>query len=463
VTIAYVGLGSNLGDRLGNLRRAVSLLGASGSQVQVLRTSPVYETEPVGGPPQPPFLNAVAEVAVSGDARSLLEACLDVESAMGRVRHERWGPRVIDLDVLLFGEERIDEADLVVPHPRMRERAFVMVPLADLAPESAAASADDAPPATGDVRRFSGPLAGSDRPGAPPAERTAALTVALVGAGRVATALGVLLERGGHRVQTAFGRSAESRERVERNLPSVVFSDDPASAARNADLVVIGVPDDAIAPLVTTLARAGAFRPGQIVAHLSGSTSLGALQAAATTGARVMSLHPLQSFPDVETGLARLPGSGMAVTATNPDDVALGERIAHDVGAVPFVLDDEVKPLYHAGAVFAANYLVTVEAMAEGIMRAAGIADPLPLLRALAATSFDRTFDAGPAAALTGPAVRGDAGTVARNLEALGQRAPEAIEAYVALGRAAARLAAEAGRLDEDAHTRVEEALARWT
>jgi 2-amino-4-hydroxy-6-hydroxymethyldihydropteridine diphosphokinase len=127
---AFLALGSNLGDRLENLRRAVALLhGADG--VRVLRSSRVYETPPVG-PPQPDYLNAVIEVETSLRARDLLLECLGVEQAMGRVRDERWGPRVIDVDVLTFDEERFDEPDLVVPHPRMHERAFVLVPLLEL-------------------------------------------------------------------------------------------------------------------------------------------------------------------------------------------------------------------------------------------------------------------------------------------------------------------------------------------
>jgi len=130
VTRAYLGLGSNLGERLENLRRAVALLDEGG--LSVLRSSRVYETDPVGGPAQPDYLNAVIEVEASGSARDLLEACLRVEREMGRERTERWGPRVIDVDVLTFGEERIDEPGLEVPHPRMHERAFVIVPLLEL-------------------------------------------------------------------------------------------------------------------------------------------------------------------------------------------------------------------------------------------------------------------------------------------------------------------------------------------
>jgi 2-amino-4-hydroxy-6-hydroxymethyldihydropteridine diphosphokinase len=127
---AFLGLGSNLGDRLANLTRAVELL-RSRPGVVVLRSSRVYETEPVG-PPQPDYLNAVIEVQTSLPPRALLEAGLDVERQMGRERRERWGPRVLDVDVLTYGRQVIDENGLQIPHPRMHERAFVLVPLLEL-------------------------------------------------------------------------------------------------------------------------------------------------------------------------------------------------------------------------------------------------------------------------------------------------------------------------------------------
>jgi 2-amino-4-hydroxy-6-hydroxymethyldihydropteridine diphosphokinase len=160
---AFLALGSNLGDRLEHLRRAAGLLGDRGD-VRFVRSSRVYETAPVG-PPQPDYLNAVIEVETTLGARDLLRACLDVEAAMGRVRAERWGPRVIDVDVLTFGDERIDEPDLVVPHPRMHERAFVLVPLLELTPDpmlpgglrvADLRAADDA---VSDVRAVAPPLA----------------------------------------------------------------------------------------------------------------------------------------------------------------------------------------------------------------------------------------------------------------------------------------------------------------
>lgn len=130
MTRAFLGMGSNLGDRLENLRRAVELLGERGAHL--IRSSRVYETVPVGGPPQADFLNAVAEVETELSPLDLLQACQVVEREMGRRREERWGPRPIDLDILSFGEDEIDHPDLQVPHPRMHQRAFVLVPLLEL-------------------------------------------------------------------------------------------------------------------------------------------------------------------------------------------------------------------------------------------------------------------------------------------------------------------------------------------
>ena len=134
-TRAHLALGSNLGERDANLRDAMAGLAAEG--ITVVRCSSVYETEPVG-PPQPRYLNAVIEVETDLDARGLLDRCLAVEAGLGRDRGAdvaRWGPRTIDIDVLTFDDRVIDEPGLVVPHPRMRERAFVMVPLAELTGE----------------------------------------------------------------------------------------------------------------------------------------------------------------------------------------------------------------------------------------------------------------------------------------------------------------------------------------
>ena len=127
---AFLGLGSNLGDRWAYLRSGVASL------PDVVAVSPVYETSPIGGPEgQGPYLNVVVELATGLSPRELLEVAHRVEDAAGRERKERWGARTLDVDVLLVDDLTVDEPDLVVPHPRMWERRFVLAPLADLAPE----------------------------------------------------------------------------------------------------------------------------------------------------------------------------------------------------------------------------------------------------------------------------------------------------------------------------------------
>ena len=131
MTTAYVGLGSNLGDREAMLGRALQLL-AEGLDVRAV--SSFRETEPEGVVDQPRFLNAAVRAETDLTARELLETLLAIERELGRERRERWGPRTIDLDLLLYGEESIDEPGLVVPHPRLHERRFVLEPLAELNP-----------------------------------------------------------------------------------------------------------------------------------------------------------------------------------------------------------------------------------------------------------------------------------------------------------------------------------------
>lgn len=129
----YVGLGANLGDPLAQLRAGVEGISRLPGVESVEVSSP-YRTAPVGKTDQPSFVNAVARLRFRGAARELLAGLMAVETACGRVRAERWGPRLLDLDLLIFGGQFIDEADLRVPHPEMARRVFVLAPLAELAP-----------------------------------------------------------------------------------------------------------------------------------------------------------------------------------------------------------------------------------------------------------------------------------------------------------------------------------------
>ena len=134
MTRAYLGLGSNLGDRIAHLQGALDALGAT-DRIELLAVSDVYETAPVGGPDQDDFLNAVVVLETDLSPRALLAVARRVESLAARVRTVRWGPRTLDVDVLVYGDERVDEPDLQIPHPRMAERAFVLAPLHDVAPD----------------------------------------------------------------------------------------------------------------------------------------------------------------------------------------------------------------------------------------------------------------------------------------------------------------------------------------
>jgi predicted short-subunit dehydrogenase-like oxidoreductase (DUF2520 family) len=282
--------------------------------------------------------------------------------------------------------------------------------------------------------------------------------VGVVGAGRVGTALAVLLRRAGHRVVAVSGGQA-SRQRAARFLPDVPFGAPVEAAA--AEVVLLAVPDDAVGPVCEELAPA--FGEGRAVVHLSGSAPLDVLAPAVAAGAEVLAVHPLQTFPGVEEAVDRLPGSAMAVTARTSRGYELGERLATAAGGRPFRLEDRWKPLYHAAAVFASNYLTAVVALAEDLFRRAGVAEPLEAFGPLARASLDNALRLGPDGALTGPAVRGDAGTIRRNLEALSEHAPHAVSAYVALASVALDVAQEAGRLEPAGRARVEEELAGWS
>ena len=134
MVLAYLALGSNLGDRLAHLRSAVDALAAAGS-VRIVALSRVYETAPVGGPPQDAFLNAVVGITTELEPHPLLELAQRLERDAARERAARWGPRTLDVDVLLYDDLELDTTDLTIPHPRMWERGFVLAPLRDVAPD----------------------------------------------------------------------------------------------------------------------------------------------------------------------------------------------------------------------------------------------------------------------------------------------------------------------------------------
>lgn len=285
------------------------------------------------------------------------------------------------------------------------------------------------------------------------------MDVAIVGAGRVGTAVGVLLLAAGHTVTAVSGRDA-TRIRAAEFLPGVPVVD-PALAVTGATFVVVAVPDDELASVTAEIAPG--CRRGAWVAHCSGALGLDVLEAARAAGARRLAVHPLQTFPDVRRAIEELPGCAAAVTADDEEGYAVGEAIARDLGARPFRLADDARPLYHAAAVLASNDLVALSGLAARAFEVAGVPDPAAAMLPLQRATVDNVGRLGPAAALTGPILRGDAGTVDRNLAALSALLPEAVNAYVVLARAALDLATSSGRLDPARAASVEEVLSRWS
>jgi predicted short-subunit dehydrogenase-like oxidoreductase (DUF2520 family) len=285
--------------------------------------------------------------------------------------------------------------------------------------------------------------------------------VAVVGAGRVGTAVAVLLERAGHKIVGVSGRGP-TRSRADAYLPGVPVME-AADAARAAELVLIGLPDDLIEGAVEELGTVGAWLPGVFVGHLSGSLGLDALTPAAAAGAHPFALHPLLTFADVAHAVDRIPGCAIAVTAPDDGTWMVAERLADDLMGEPFRLPNELRPLYHAAAVFASNYVVAASGVAATLFAAAGLPDPVRAMYPLQAATLANVADLGPGKALTGPIVRGDARTVDRNLEALRTHAPEVVSAYVAMGRITVALAVRSGRLTAASAEAVGEVLDRWS
>jgi predicted short-subunit dehydrogenase-like oxidoreductase (DUF2520 family) len=259
---------------------------------------------------------------------------------------------------------------------------------------------------------------------------------ALVGPGRAGTTLAVALSRSGARAVAVAGRSPDApsvRRAAELlGVPAAPVGD----AARDVDLVLLGVPDAAIAE--TGLAVAPGLRPGALVLHLSGACTLDELHKlhVARPDVRVGSLHPLQSLPSVEVGIDRLPGSWCAV-----DGPAVVEELATLVGLRPFRVGSDRRATYHAAATIASNHLVALLGQAYRVADAAGV--PAKALLPLVRATLDNVDELGPERALTGPVARGDVDTVRRHLDALpdDERA-----AYRAVAEQARRLA----RADDD-------------
>jgi predicted short-subunit dehydrogenase-like oxidoreductase (DUF2520 family) len=215
---------------------------------------------------------------------------------------------------------------------------------------------------------------------------------------------------------------------------------------RQADIVIFAVPDDVLAPLIAHLGESGAFRPGLIVAHTSGSHGIGILHPATARGALPIALHPAMTFTGQADDVDRVTG-GISFGVTAPDQLRpLVTKLVAELDGAPEWIPDERRGLYHASLAHGANHLVTLVNEAMDRLRDAGVVHPERVLSPLLHAALDNTLAMGDAA-LTGPVSRGDAGTVAKHLDTLAETAPDSVPSYIALARRTADRAIAAGRL----------------
>lgn len=273
--------------------------------------------------------------------------------------------------------------------------------------------------------------------------RPARLTVGIISAGRVGTALGVALERAEHVVVACSAISNQSRERAATRLPDTAVLPVQDVAAR-AELLLLAVPDAELVALISGLAATEAVRPGTIVVHTSGMNGVGVLEPLTTQGCIPLAIHPAMTFTGSDEDIARLPDTCFGVTALDEIGYAIGQALVLEIGGEPFRIREDARMLYHAALAHAGNHLITVVLDAVEALRSAlrgqellgqelvgdapgGLAERIvgPLARA----SLENALQRGQAA-LTGPVARGDAAAVAAHLRAFGEVDPELAQAY---------------------------------
>lgn len=281
--------------------------------------------------------------------------------------------------------------------------------------------------------------------------RPARLAVGIISAGRVGSVLGAALARAGHTVIAASAISAESISRAERLLPDVPLL--PADeVARRADLVVLALPDDALAGMVSGLAGTGSLRQGQIMLHTSGAHGVDVLRPAAELGVLPLALHPVMTFTGRSEDLERMASCCVGVTAGDADEAGwhVGSALAVEMGAEPVRVPEHARPLYHAALAHGANHLITLIADCIELLASSGVEQADRVLGPLLSAALDNALRHGDRA-LTGPVARGDIGTVRQHLRVLEQASPEVEPSYRTLAARTVHRASRSGMLPAQA------------
>lgn len=285
----------------------------------------------------------------------------------------------------------------------------------------------------------------------------ARLKVAIIGTGRVGSVLGAALARAGHPVIGATAISEISKLRAESLLPGVpIRSID--EVAKDADLLLLTVPDDALPDLVAGLAQTSAVSPGTFVVHTAGRFSDEVLDPLTKSGCLPIALHPVMTFTGTSIDLTRLAGCAFGVTA--PDQLrAVADALVVEMGGEPTWVPRESRALYHAAISFGANNLMTLVNQSIDLLAQAGIVNPTNLVAPLFSAALDNALRSGDQT-ITGPVARADVATIRAHLTALAQVSPEVVPSYLALARLTANRAIESGLLDAPTAQRLLEVLA---
>ena len=286
-------------------------------------------------------------------------------------------------------------------------------------------------------------------------QRPGRLGVGIIGAGRVGAVLGCALRSAGHAVVGASGISQASHDRIDALLPGVPVLT-PQQVVERAELVLLAVPDDELAGVVQGLADVGAWQAGQIAVHTSGAYGAKVLAPARAVGVIPLAIHPAMTFTGTSLDLSRLEGATFAVTGPSPV-LPIGQALVVEIGGEPVVIEEESRGLYHAALAHGANHLVVLVAQAAQVLSKAGISNPGQALEPLLHAALEGALRAAdgvsdPIGTLTGPVVRGDAGTVNKHIEtltefAVTEQVTDIVDTYRVLGRSATVRALNQGRI----------------
>ena len=284
--------------------------------------------------------------------------------------------------------------------------------------------------------------------------------IGFIGPGTVGTALAIALSNAGYPVVAIAGRSIEPARRLADRIAGCAAVETPQDVVAASDLVFLTVPDDA----VETLCDSIACPPGRAVVHCSGVASVNLLAHAVKDGAEAGVFHPLQTFATSEQAKRNLPGSAFGIEATTETLLATLSEMAESLGGTPRTIRGD-RAIYHASAVIASNYVVTLLDAASSLWRTLGLSpeEGLKALLPLVRGTIENLETVGLPGALTGPIARGDLRTIAQHLDALARVAPKLLDVYKGLARRAIPIARAKGGLTEDAAERLATMLDRPT